>query len=270
MYDIILSKSRDAKLITVQINLITECVRLRVDITNTPHTGLFWEELEEIFGPILRPILDPVLEALQDVSLRMTFLSTIVTFVVVLGGMIFLIYEGPILIKLVGLSPSEESPPSRRSPRTTSPETRPSHTQKRQPTVSRRPDQTVQSHRMSRPERPKPVAELEGVKVISELKPKGDLLEFIVDVSNGRDTRIDMVVVNVNLPRGLETASGSFRMKRLGTVHPGTSESVVISIRDVGGDITQITGYVEFMGAAYQVTRITIPPPTEITPVEII
>ncbi|MGY5853225.1 MAG: hypothetical protein RTU92_06630 [Candidatus Thorarchaeota archaeon] len=242
---------------------------MRVDITNTPHIGLFWEELEEIFGPILRPILDPVLEALQDVSLRMTFLSTIVTFVVVLGGMIFLIYEGPVLIKWIGMSSSPQ-PPSRTPPRTTSPETRPSTTQQRQPTVSRRPDQTVQSHRMSRPERPKPVAELEGVKVISELKPKGDLLEFIVDVSNGRDTRIDMVVVNVNLPRGLETASGSFRMKRLGTVHPGTSESVVIRIRDVGGDITQITGYVEFMGAAYQVTRITIPPPTEITPVEII
>ncbi|MGY5877305.1 MAG: hypothetical protein RTU30_16250, partial [Candidatus Thorarchaeota archaeon] len=238
-----------------------------VDITNTPHTGLFWEELEEIFGPILRPILDPVLEALQDTSLRMTFLSTIVTFVVVLGGMIFLIYEGPVLIKWIGLSSSEQSPPLRRSPRTTSPQSRPSspsQTPRTHTPVRPRPGQTAQSHRLSKPERPKPVAELEGVRVISELRSKGDLLEFEIVVNNGRDSRIDMVVVNVNFPRGLETASGSFRMQRLGTVHPGTSESVIVRIRHTGGDITQITGYVEFMGAAYQVTRITIPPPTEI------
>jgi hypothetical protein len=99
-----------------------------------------------------------------------------------------------------------------------------------------------------------------GVKVSAKTKKTRDTIELKVTVYNGSDSQIDMVVVDIDLPAGIDPAIGSFRMQRLGSIPAGKSETKVFYLNQRGGDISQISGYVEFLGASYEVSKTPLPP----------
>jgi hypothetical protein len=70
-----------------------------------------------------------------------------------------------------------------------------------------------------------------------------------------------MVVVDLDLPVGIDTTIGSFRMQRLGSIVSGESKTASFSLQSTGGDISRIGGHVEFLSASYEISKITLPKP---------
>jgi hypothetical protein len=200
-----------------------------------------WDQLDEIFGPILHPILDPILAALQDTALRSMLLSTIIWSCLVIGGLVFIVHEGPVLLKLItGSAPS--------LPRTTAP---------RSTVRVKQQTDTAGLHRAMAERTKKEGQEREshiqasGVRVTAKMKKLREVISLKVTVHNGSDSKIDMVVV--------DSAIGSFRMQRLGSIPAGQSESKEFLLNPRGGDLTKLGGYVEFLGASYEVSKIPLP-----------
>jgi hypothetical protein len=100
-----------------------------------------------------------------------------------------------------------------------------------------------------------------GVKVQSKVKQQREEFILTVHVNNGSDHKIDMVVVDLDLPADIDTATGSFRMQRLGSIASGQTEVAEFRLRDRGGDITAVKGYIEFLGASYEISKISLPAP---------
>jgi hypothetical protein len=71
-----------------------------------------------------------------------------------------------------------------------------------------------------------------------------------------------MVVVDLDLPEGIDYGVGSFRMQRLGTIESGASENAIFRLRETGGDLLKLTGFIEFMSASYELSKIDLPAPT--------
>ena len=111
------------------------------------------------------------------------------------------------------------------------------------------------------PKRKQAIVEASGVKVQSKITRQQEELLLTVLVNNGSGHQIDMVVVDIDLPADIHSQIGSFRMQRLGTVAPGETEVVEFRLQDKGGNVEEISGHVEFLGASYEVSKITLPPP---------
>lgn len=209
-----------------------------------------WEQLDDFFGPILQLIFGPIIEALQDVAFRRTLLSTIIWSVIIVGGLLFVVYEGPVLINMI-----------LESTKTTLPRT----TVQRSTTRTRPQTDTSRLHKISADKSKKEGEEREsrvqasGVRVTAKMKKTREIVHLYVTVHNGSDTQIDMVVADINLPAGIDTAIGSFRMQRYGSISPGQSETRDFLLNVRGGDPNEIGGYVEFLGASYEVSKIPLP-----------
>jgi len=208
-----------------------------------------WDQLDEIFGPILHPIFDPILAALQDTALRAMLLSSVIWSCLAIGGLVFIVYEGPVLMKLIlGSKPT--------LPKTTAPR---SATRVRQQTdTSRRHRESAERSKQEGQERDSRI-QARGVRVTTKLKKVHETVLLTVTVHNGSDSQIDMVVVDLELPAGIDPAIGSFRMQRLGSIPAGQSESKEFILNPRGGDLTKLGGYVEFLGASYEVSKLPLP-----------
>jgi hypothetical protein len=205
-----------------------------------------WDELNRILGPIVNPIL----MALQDASLRANLLSTIIWSTLVIGGLVFILHEAPVIFHLA--TGSKATLPKKAS---TTGAKRTAQTQ----------TDTSKLHRLSAERSKQELKEREsrieasGVKVTATAKKTREALVLAVTVHNGSDSQIDMVVVDVDLPAGIDPAIGSFRMQRLGSIPAGKSETREFLLNQQGGDISQIGGYVEFLGASYEVSKTPLP-----------
>jgi hypothetical protein len=129
-------------------------------------------------------------------------------------------------------------------------------------------ESTASRHKISRDKaqkerekREKAVRET-GVRVAAKIVRERELLRLTVDIKNGSTSHIDMVVVDLDLPTGIDAETGSFRMQRLGTINAGESKSVDFVLRPMGGEPSEIGGHVEFLGASYEVSKIPLPSPT--------
>ncbi len=207
-----------------------------------------WDDI----STFLHLLLDPIILAMQDISLRHTILSTIIWSTLIICGLIFLIYEFPAAINLVsGAQPKQVQKQARSS-------------------ASSRAQTDGASERMHKASREKVQRDREardkavlqtGVKVAAKIVNEGELMRLTVGIKNGSTSHIDMVVVDLDLPYGIDTETGSFRMQRLGTINAGQSKSADFLLRPMGGDPRKIAGHVEFLGASYEVSKILIPPP---------
>jgi hypothetical protein len=208
-----------------------------------------WDQFDEIFGPILHPIFDPILSALQNIAVREMLLSTLIWLFLVIGGLVFVVYEGPVLMKVIlGSTPS--------LPKTTTP--RSSSRVGQQTGTAKLHSESAEKSKREGEKRDSQI-QASGVRVTAKLKKIRETLQLKVTVHNGSDSQIDMVVVDLEIPAGIDPAIGSFRMQRLGSIPAGQSETKDFLLNPRGGDITKIGGYVEFLGASYEVSKIPLP-----------
>jgi len=205
-----------------------------------------WESILDF----LSPILDPIFSIWENYTLRVTIMSTIIWSVLIISGLVFIVLESPSIIPIFTGTQQKRT---YRAPQTQS--TR-QHPQER-PGTQQRP-----SRRTERKETQKIAAEDDtGVNVISTIKKHYDKMVLKVKVTNGSDTKIDMVVVDLELPQDIETDIGSFRMQRVGSIDSGQSETVEFALKSLGGELQAIGGHVEFLGASYEVSKVKIPAP---------
>ena len=214
----------------------------------------FWQELEDLLGPILGPIVrgifEPVYRTFEDAVFRTQFLSAVIWTAMIVGGLVFVVYEAPSFINWISGS---QTPVSIRRAAA-----RPAQSAQRQAAARRiaSRDKVVVER-----ERRLAVMEASGVKVQSKVKRQREGLLLSVIVNNGSDHQIDMVAVDIDLPADINTSTGSFRMQRVGTIASGQTEIVEFGLQDRGGDIAAIGGYVEFLSASYEISKIPLPIP---------
>ena len=212
---------------------------------------LFWEELEQLLGPILQPIVHPIFMALDNESFRLTLLTTTISFFLIAAGLMWVLFEGlPLLTSISEVAEELPDMDARRG--------RP------QSTAAFRRRQTTPRVSATAPKRetkPEPSSTQTGVLVTSELSKERETIILTVNVENVTDSKIEMVVVDIDLPTGIDSEIGSFRMQRLGTIESGASESAIFKLRQYGGDPVQIRGFIEFMSASYEVSKIDLPAP---------
>lgn len=204
----------------------------------------FLHQLWDTWGPYLGPLYD----ALNTEYIQSLLLTTVVATVVFVSVMVFVLHEGEGMVRallkgpsvVTGLSSSKESPPRRTQ-------------------VSGRPSSAQTQTKSQSPT----TAELEsaGVAVHSTFVKDSEGYLLSVEVHNRMDQRIDMVVVDTDLPTGVDSRVGSFRMQRLGTIKAGESKTAKFGLVSTTGTLSGIRGYVEFMSASYEISRIEIPVP---------
>ncbi len=208
---------------------------------------MFWNEIYDLIRPIVGPFLDPILEQLQNAAFRLFVLNSIILISVILSGAVYIMYEIPGLLRWM-TSDSLLSPTSQRSTHIAS-----------------------QSHRLTRKTVPSQHAQVRpsavgsgesitnSVRVVSlvSLRREGYLLT--VTIENISPERLDMVMVSVNPPSGIAIEVGSFRMQRLGTIMPREKKSALVNLKYLGGNLSEIGGYVEFLGRDFG--RMPLPPP---------
>jgi hypothetical protein len=207
-----------------------------------------WDDI----STFLHLLLDPIINALQDVALRHSILSTIIWSTLIICGLIFVTYEFPIVITLI----TGSQPKSRRQ-RTTSSAASKTQTESSSARLRRESQDKIQEESEKRE---KAVLKT-GVNVTAKIVQERELMRLTVTIRNGSTSHIDMVVVDLNLPFGIDAETGSFRMQRLGTINSGETKSADFLLRPMGGDPRKIGGHVEFLGASYEVSKIPIPPP---------
>ncbi|TFG28229.1 hypothetical protein EU527_17575 [Candidatus Thorarchaeota archaeon] len=205
----------------------------------------------DAFFDLLSPILDPLIDIWENYALRVTILSTIIWSFLIICGLVFLVFEGGAILPLIlGTKPKPIS-------RTTQVQTgrrladdktgaRQRTTQKTERGDELRSAQSIDETR---------------VRVTSKIKKHYDKLVLNVMITNGSDSKIDMVVVDLDLPQGIEIDIGSFRMQRIGSIDSGQTESAIFALKSTGGNPESISGHVEFLGASYEVSKVPIPAP---------
>ncbi|MFW9933771.1 MAG: hypothetical protein ACFFDR_14120, partial [Candidatus Thorarchaeota archaeon] len=99
------------------------------------------------------------------------------------------------------------------------------------------------------------------VHVTSVLEKKRDETILTVNVTNKSEHEIEMVVVDLRLPEGIDILAGSFRMQRIGTIKPGNSSAAHFRLRHNYGSLTELSGQVEFLSSSYEITKVDIPQP---------
>lgn len=201
----------------------------------------------------LHLLFDPIFAVLQDEGLRRTFLSTAIWSFLIICGLVFVVYEIPVIMNLVSGSPTT---PVRRQLKTAISKGR---TQAAAASATR--------HQLSRDktrkerERRAKVIEETGVKVAAKLERERELLRLTVNIENGSTSKIDMVIVDLDIPAGIDVDIGSFRMQRLGSINVGETKIAEFLLSPMGGNPLEIGGHVEFLGASYEVSIIPIPVP---------
>ena len=222
-------------------------------ITIIPKSAMLMQnDLWDDIQTFLHLLLDPLFAALQDEGLRGTILTSIIWSFIIICGLIFVVYEFPSIIKLVGQSPAE---PIRRLQKTKStPRSQTAITSARRHQLSR---DKAQKERERRADAVKET----GVSVAAKLEGAQELLRLTVSINNGGTSKIDMVIVDLDLPSGINVDVGSFRMQRLGSINSGEMKTAEFLLRPLGGDPLEIGGHVEFLGASYEVSIIAIPVP---------
>ncbi len=206
-----------------------------------------WEQLFEF----LSPLLDPLFDLWENYALRVSILSTIIWSSLVICGLVFVVFEGPSIMSLL-MGTSQKKTGGHTKPR-------------REGMRSERKSDTSQrmTRRIEEKEQQKKQASTEetGVKVISKITKHYDKMILRVSITNGSDSKIDMVVVDLDLPPGVETDIGSFRMQRIGSIDSGQTETAEFALKSMGGDPTAISGQVEFLGASYEASKVSIAKP---------
>ncbi|MFW9807256.1 MAG: hypothetical protein ACFFFK_11060 [Candidatus Thorarchaeota archaeon] len=235
---------------------ILNIVSLAIGVALTRFGMAFWQELEDFLGPILGPIVrgifEPVYRTFENPTFRTQALSAIIWTAMIIGGLVFTIYEAPSFFNwIMGGKASTRPKPTPRS------------IQRTQRRVSERRSES-QSKVDEERTRKQAIVDASGVRVQSKVSRKRESLLLTVLVDNESGNQIDMVVVDIDLPADINTAAGSFRMQRLGTIIPGEKETAEFKLEDRGGDVSAIRGHVEFLGASYEVSKIPLPAP-EIT-----
>jgi hypothetical protein len=215
----------------------------------------FWQELEDLLGPILGPIVrgifEPVYRTFENTTFRTQFLFTVIWTSIIIAGLVFTVYEAPSFFSwILGTQYSQ--------PRV---QTASQLSQTGTQHLAARQHQRTRSAVEEERERKRAVVEASGVKVQSILKRMKKELILEVIVKNGSSNQIDMVVVDIDLPADINTSISSFRMQRLGTIGIGQTEVAEFKLQDRGGDVSKIGGHVEFLGASYEVSKLTLPPP---------
>ena len=215
----------------------------------------FWQELEDLLGPILGPIVrgifEPVYRTFENPTFRAQSLNVIIWTAMIVGGLAFVAYEAPSFISWI--MGSQTSPVRRQAP------SKPEESRAHRQSVERRA--ASRSRVTAERERKQAFVDASGVKVHSKITRQREELVLSVFVNNGSDHQIDMVVVDLDLPPDIDTTTGSFRMQRLGTIAPGATEIAEFRLRERGGDVTELGGHVEFLGASYEVSMVPIPEP---------
>ncbi len=225
---------------------------------NSPITRLgmkFWQELEDLLGPILGPIVrgffEPIYRTLENPVFRTQLLSAIIWTAMIVGGLVFVAYEAPSFLSWIM---GGQTSPVRKQVTSQTNQTR-AHRQ----SVERRTES--QSRVDEERGRKQAFVDASGVKVQSKVKQQREEFILTVHVNNGSDHPIEMVVVDLDLPADIDTATGSFRMQRLGSIASGQTEVAEFRLRDRGGDVTAVRGYIEFLGASYEISKISLPAP---------
>lgn len=210
-------------------------------------------DLGEDISTFLHLLLDPILVILEDVALRRTILSTVIWSFLIICGLVFVVYEFPSIMRIVTgtviTSTKQKTYTATAAPRTESETSSASRHQ-----ISRDKAQ------LERDRREKAVKET-GVSVAARIVRERELLRLTVEINNGSNSHINMVVVDLDLPSGIDAETGSFRMQRLGTINAGETKTVEFILRPTGGEPADIGGYVEFLGASYEVSKIPLPVP---------
>ena len=223
---------------------------LGISSSQTDYQPLFWDELEELLGPIWQPIVGPLFDVLRDESTRLIMLTTAITVCIFIVVITFVVYEVPSLINwFIGgasMTTLEAKPPIPR---------------KKILRDVRRPRSTPAPVKEPEPT-PVPLA-AKGVDVRSIIEKNRDEIILWVDVANNSDHRIEMVVVDIDLPIGIDITTGSFRMQRIGTIDSGDSARAMFKIKQIDGALSDITGHVEFMSSSYEITQVIMPSPEE-------
>ena len=210
--------------------------------------GDIWTDI----STFLHLLLDPVLIALQDIELRRAVLSTVIWSFLIICGLVFVVYEFPAIFKLISGTQTQST------------------SEKRKATVDGRIQAASASaarHQISldkmQKEREKREAAVRqtGVTVTAKIKRERELLKLNVRITNASNSHINMVVVDLDLPSGIDAETGSFRMQRLGTINAGETKTANFILRPMGGEPSEIGGHVEFLGASYEVSKIPIPVP---------
>ncbi len=216
---------------------------------------LFWQELEDMLGPILGPIVrgffEPLFRTFENPIFRSQFMFTVIWTTMIIAGLVFVIYEAPGFLSLIMGNQSRSLK--------SQPVSRPSQTRSQR--LSDERQRVTKTKVEQERERQQEVIDKSGVKVQSSIKRVKEELILDVSVHNGSSHQIDMVVVDIDLPADINTSTSSFRMQRLGTISPGGTEIAQFHLQDRGGDIAKIGGHVEFLSASYEVSKVTLPQP---------
>ncbi|MBE0526467.1 MAG: hypothetical protein IH631_05960 [Candidatus Thorarchaeota archaeon] len=226
-----------------------EIINLEPKLAMLLQTDL-WEDIYTF----LHLLFDPVLIAFQDEALRRTLLSTVIWSLLVICGLVFAVYEFPSIINFIMGTQAkpvrvQTKTAAALKPRTAS-----------ETSAASRHQLSLDKSQQERDRRETAVRKT-GVTVAAKLVQERELLRLSVSITNGSTSHIDMVVVDLNLPSGIDAETGSFRMQRLGTINAGESKSVDFIFRPTGGNPADIGGDVEFLGASYEVSKIPLPVP---------
>ena len=210
--------------------------------------GDIWTDI----STFLHLLLDPILLVLQDEGLRRTIFSTVIWSFLIVCGLIFAVYEIPTFLSLLLGSQTKAVAKQKRV-------TTDGRSQAASESASRHQISLAKSQK----EREKREAAVKqtGVTVAAKIKKERELLLLSVKISNASNSHINMVVVDLDLPSGIDAEVGSFRMQRLGTINASETKTAEFILRPTGGDPADIGGYVEFLGASYEVSKIALPVP---------
>lgn len=206
-----------------------------------------WDPIVEFLNSLLGPLFD----LWENYSLRVTILSTIIWSFLIICGLVFILLESPSILPVF---PGQEQKQPSRSTESQSERSYPD----RRASPSQRAPRRAEKQESQNSATP---SNETGVRVVSIIKKHYDKMILKVTITNGSDSKIDMVVVDLELPQGIETDIGSFRMQRIGSIESGESAATEFALKSLGGDPTTIRGQVEFLGASYEVSKVPISKP---------
>ncbi|MGY5881384.1 MAG: hypothetical protein RTV31_14125 [Candidatus Thorarchaeota archaeon] len=210
--------------------------------------GDIWTDI----STFLHLLLDPILLVLQDVGFRRTILSTAIWSFLVICGLVFVVYELPVFLKLISGTPTQVITKQKKAAADGRSQAAASSASRHQ--ISRDKAQKERDRREA-------AVRETGVSVAAKIVRERELFRLTVGITNGSNSHIDMVVVDLDLPSGIDAEIGSFRMQRLGTINAGEMKTVEFMLRPMGGEPSDIGGHVEFLGASYEVSKIPLPVP---------
>ncbi len=219
-------------------------------ISNVKLIPLFWDELEQFLGPFFQPIVGPLFDYLRVDANRLFLLSTVMTLCFFAVVIAYTAYELPVIFRW--LAAGSESLNAAQSRPTT---------KRAAPMTSTRYSTKAKSAQQEEKKKISSAEAIGDVHVTSVVEKKHEEVLLTVNVENKSEHQIEMVVVDLTLPPGIDIMTGSFRMQRIGTVQPGNSSAAHFRLRHNYGSLSELSGQVEFMSSSYEITKVDIPSP---------